>query len=147
MGAVSRWLVPAMLVAAVALLSAPGATAKDFGPGDLRICNAHACIPVVRRQVLPLLGRFYYSSRFHPRKIARAHLGARMFRLEFRNGYVTGIVATRRLDRFLSYGVDLGRFRRGTWYRLPPRFAAELRRLATRLRPLRLTRAAVKRSR
>ena len=137
----------ATLAGVVALLSSAAATAKDFGPGDLRMCNGHRCVPIVHRQVLPLIGRFYYSSRFHPRKAARAHLGTRMFRLEFRNGYVTGIVATRRLDRFLSYGVVLGRFQPGTWYHVPRRMSVELRRLGTGLRPLRVTREALARSR
>jgi hypothetical protein len=66
--------------------------------------------------------------------------------LRFRNGYVTGIIATRRLDRFLSYGVNLDRFARKTWYAAPRRLAEELRRLATGLRALRLTRAALTRS-
>jgi hypothetical protein len=33
-------------------------------------------------------------------------------------------------DRFLSYGVNIGHFDRGRWYRLPDRTARELRRLA-----------------
>jgi hypothetical protein len=69
------------------------------------------------------------------------------FELRFRNGYVTGIVATQRLDRFLSYGVYLGRFRRGRWYRVPPRLGQEFRELTASLAPLRLTRAAVSKSR
>jgi hypothetical protein len=67
--------------------------------------------------------------------------------LRFSNGYVTGIVATRRLDRFLSYGVHLERFGRNSWYAVPPRLSAELRRLTAGLRPLRVTRAALARSR
>jgi len=137
----------ATLAGVIALLSSAAATAKDFGPGDLRICNAHRCVPIVDRQVLPLLGRFYYSSRFRLRTAPRAHLGTEMFRLEFRNGYVTGIVATRRLDRFLSYGVVLGRFHRGTWYRVPGRMSIELRQRSADLRPLRVTREALARSR
>jgi hypothetical protein len=70
-----------------------------------------------------------------------------MLRLKFRNGYVSGIVASAALDRFLSYGVNLGRLQQGIWYRIPAVAAAELRVLASKLRPLRLTRAAVARSR
>ena len=63
------------------------------------------------------------------------------------NANVAGIVATKRLDCFLSYGVYLERFRRGKWYSVPARAARALRTLAAGLRPLRLTSAAVEKSR
>ena len=69
------------------------------------------------------------------------------FELRFRNGYVTGIVATRRLDRFLSYGVNLDRFARDRWYAVPRELQQELGRLTVGLRPLRITRAALAKSR
>jgi hypothetical protein len=137
----------AALLAAAALAAIPAATAKDFGPGDLRVCNAHRCVPITTRAVLPLLGRFYYSDPHDPRVAPRARLGAPAFELLFRNGYVTGIVATARLDRFLSYGVYLERFHRGVWYRMPSRVSAELRKLTAGMKPLRVTRAALARSR
>ena len=34
-----------VLAAAPALLFLPSASAKDFGPGDLRVCNANAVRP------------------------------------------------------------------------------------------------------
>jgi hypothetical protein len=135
------------LLAAAALVVIPAATAKDFGPGDLRVCNAHRCVPITHRAVLPLLGRFYYSDPEVAHVAARPRLGAPAFELRFRNGYVTGIVASARLDRFLSYGVNLGRFERGVWYRLPARVASELRTLTSGMKPLRVTRAALARSR
>lgn len=140
----ARSLLCATTLAAV-VLSVPAA-AKDFGPGDLRVCNGDRCVPVVRRSVLPALGAFYYSGP-QPKRVEAAPIGARMYQLRFRNGYVTGIVATASLDRFLSYGVYLGRFRRGTWYRVPESLARELRRLAVGIRPLRVTVAAVAKSR
>jgi hypothetical protein len=134
------------LLVAFGLLGISVATAKDFGPGDLRVCNVKRCVPIKNRNVLPLLGSFYYSG--PPPAIVRApRMGAPMFELRFKNGYVTGIVATSKLDRFLSYGVYLGRFRRGRWYRVPSRMALELRRLTARLEPLRVTRAAIAKSR
>jgi hypothetical protein len=135
-----------VLVLAAAALGVPSAGAKDFGPGDLRVCNASRCVPVKRAEVLPTLGSFYYSDG-QPRIAFAPALGARAFELRFRHGYATGIVAGPRLDRFLSYGVNLGRFERGTWYRVPEQLAAELRRLASPLRPLRVTPAALARSR
>jgi hypothetical protein len=136
----------AALLAAAALAATPAATAKDFKPGDLRVCNAHRCVPIVNRAVLPLLGAFYYGSH-DPRVAPRARLGAPAFELRFTNGYVTGIVASARLDRFLSYGVNLDRFQRGSWYRVPARLAAELKRLTAGMKPLRVTRAALAKSR
>ena len=59
---------------------------------------------------------------------------------------MTGIVATRQLDRFLSYGVHLERFTRDEWYAIPHPLSEELRRLTDGLRPLRLTRAALAKS-
>ena len=133
-------------VAAMALLVLPAATAKDFEPGDLRICNATRCVPIVNRAVLPQLGSFYYGKPA-PARVRTPGIGAQYYELRFRNGYVTGIVATARLDRFLSYGVYVERFARGRWYAVPRRMSAELRGLAVGLRPLRVSRAALARSR
>ena len=135
------------LLGASTLLVVPSASAKDFGPGDLRVCNATRCVAITSREVLPHLGSFYYSDAPLAR-VSRPALGAPYFELRFRNGYVTGIIATGRLDRFLSYGVHLERFARNKWYAVVPRvLSKELRRLTADLRPLRLTRAALARSR
>ena len=136
----------AALLAAAALAVTPAAAGKDFKPGDLRVCNAHRCVPIVNRAILPLLGAFYYGPH-DPGVAPRARLGAPAFELRFTNRYVTGIVAAARLDRFLSYGVNLDRFQRGSWYRVPARLAAELRKLTAGMKPLRVTRAALARSR
>jgi hypothetical protein len=134
------------LVGASALLAVPSASAKDFGPGDLRICNAALCVAIVNRGVLPQLGDFYYGGP-PPARVDRPALGTRYYELRFDNGYVTGIVATRRLGRFLSYGVHLERFDRNQWYAVPRRLSEEFRRLTVGLRPLYLTRAAAAKSR
>jgi hypothetical protein len=141
----ARRLVPALLTAA-ALAVTPAATAKDFKPGDLRVCNAKQCVPITNRAVLPLLGAFYYGPR-DARAASPARLGAPSFELRFPNGYVTGIAASARLERFLSYGVNLQHFRRGVWYRVPARLAAELRKLTAGLKPLRVTKASLAKSR
>jgi hypothetical protein len=134
------------LILLSSVVAIPAATAKDFRPGDLRLCNSIRCVAVVNRQVLPLVGSFYYGSGrlIHGR---RPSLGAPYYELRFRNRYATAIVATRRLDRFLSYGVNTSRFARNAWYRAPEMLAREFRRLAAGLRPLRLTRAALAKSR
>jgi hypothetical protein len=137
---------PLVVTFAAALVFLSAANAKDFGPGDLRVCNATRCVAIVNRDVLPTLGSFYYSGPA-PKRMRSASLGAPYYKLRFRNGYVTGIVATSRLDRFLSYGVYLGRFARGRWYAVPPKLERELRHLTSGLAPLHLTRAALAKAR
>ena len=91
--------------------------------------------------------RQVYYTGAQPRRALPPALGTPYFELRFPNGYVTGIVATRRLDRFLSYGVNLSRFLRGRWYVVTRTVSAELRTMTAEMRPYRLTRAAVARSR
>ena len=134
------------LVAASPLLILPTATAKDFQPGDLRVCNATRCVAIVNPSVLPQVASFYYGGP-QPVRVRRPRLGTPYYELRFRNGYVTGIVATRRLNRFLSYGVHDQRFKRDMWYAVPRRMSVELRRLTDALRPFSLTRAALAKSR
>jgi hypothetical protein len=136
------------VLASTAFLAVTSAgAAKGFEPGDLSICNAKRCVPIMDRPALTALGAFYYIGTKPPARARRPHLGAPSFELRFDNDYVTGIVATTRLDRFLSYGVNIGRFDAGRWYRVYPKAARELRRLTVGLRPIRLTRAALARSR
>ena len=134
----------ALMVAA--LVFTCSASAKEFRPGDLRICNSKRCVTIRDRRSLDLIARFVYLGP-QPASVRSARVGVPYYELRFRNGYVPGIVATANLDRFLSYGVCLERFRRGTWYRVPARAARVLRSLTAPLRPLTLTRAAVLRSR
>ena len=141
-----RAVLVAGLVAAAALIGAAGGAAKEFGPGDLRVCNEETCVPVVRAPAVDALSRLYFTGA-QPAVLARPRWGAPAFELRFPNGYATGVVGGARLDRFLSFGVHLERFRRGTWYRVPPRAAGELRRLTASLEPLGVTRALVRRSR
>ena len=141
----SRGLLAALVVTAAVAL-APSAAAKDFRPGDLRLCNAKDCVPVLDQKALDVVGAFYYGSR-RPRRSLPPALGVPYYELRFRNGYATGIVATAALDRFLSYGVNLNQFARARWYRVPTMLAAELRRLSASLKPLRLTRTAIRKSR
>lgn len=133
------------LIAAGTLL-VPSASAKDFGPGDVSVCNGTRCVAIVTPAAVSQLRPFYYSGPALAHRGVPA-LGTPYYALRFDNGYVTGIVATNRLDRFLSYGVHLERFARDQWYAVPPKLAAELRRLAAGMRPLRLTGAALARSR
>ena len=132
----------------VVMLLVPSAVnAKGFQPGDLRLCNAARCKPIMYRPAVEALGAFYYTDPKPPARAARPRLRAPAFELRFDNGYVTGIVALSNLDRFLSYGVNLGRFEAGSWYRVPHAAARQLARLAEGMTPLRVTRAALARSR
>jgi hypothetical protein len=143
----SRARIFLILLAFVALVAVPAASAKNFAPGDLRLCSGHRCVAIRNRAALELLSHFYYaSSDREPARALAPHRGAAAYELRFDNGYVTGVVATAKLDRFLSYGVNTGRFAPQRWYRVPAAAAAELRRLAGRLRPLRVTPALVARS-
>jgi hypothetical protein len=135
----------AVVGATAVLLGAPGATAKDFQPGDLRVCGANACVAIKDREVLRTLSSFYYIGP-QPAVTWAPKAGARAFELRFRNGYATGVVASSALDRFLSYGVNLGRFSKGAWYGVPASAAAELRRLTSALTPLRVTAALLRKS-
>jgi hypothetical protein len=142
----SRRFVAAGVLSIAVLVVVPASSAKDFGPGDLRVCNAARCEPLTRPPVVRQLGPFYYSG--GPLTVSQApRLGAPAYELRFKNGYATGIVASPRLDRFLSYGVHLGRFRRDTWYRLPAAISRELARLTAGMKPMRVTRAALEKSR
>jgi hypothetical protein len=141
----ARTLAAAVAVAAV-LLCVPAAGAKDFRPGDLRVCGPDACAAVRSRPVLALLSRLYYTGP-QPARAADVPLGARGFELRFRNGYATGVVGAAELDRFLSFGVYLGRFQPRAWYTVPPRAARELRRLTARMRPYAVTAETLDRSR
>jgi hypothetical protein len=136
----------ALIFATAALAVTAGAEAKDFHPGDLRICNAKRCVAIADQAVLDNLSTFYYGNT-QLATTARPRLRSPFFQLRFSNGYVTGILASSSLDRFLSYGVNLERFRRGKWYRVQEKAALELRRLTTQLKPLRLTFAAMAKSR
>ena len=130
----------AALLASAALLTTPAATAKDFGPGDLRICNQRRCVALRDQEVLRLWSAFIYGSRkVVPLRPVR--YGTPSFELQFRDGYVMGAVATARLDHFRSHGVICGRFRRGTWYRLPLRIVRELRRVTAGLQSMPVRRA------
>jgi hypothetical protein len=120
------------LLFAAALLVVPAASGKVFKPGDVRLCNTKRCVPINNRVVLQKLASFYYGS-YALTTVRRPAPGAPRYELQFRNGYVTGVVATRRLDHFLSHGVNVGRFASGRWYGVPPRVSAELRRLAAGL--------------
>jgi hypothetical protein len=110
------------------------------------VCGATRCVAVMNATLARDLARFVYLGR-QPATTSAPAMGQRVYQLRFRNGYVAGIFAGARLDRWLSYGVYLERFARGTWYVVPSRTATALRRLAAPLKPLRLTAEAVARSR
>ena len=100
-------------IAAVCAVLAPSAVAKDFRPGDLRVCGRDHCVPITNRHLLRILSSYYYGSGRAPRA-ARVPRGAPGFELRFKNGYASGMIATKKLDRFQAYGFYCGRFERGS---------------------------------
>ena len=139
----------AFLVSTTFLVAATAGAAKGFEPGDLRICNAKRCIPIMNRPALTALGAFYYIGTRPPSVAPRAPLGAPSFELRFDNGYVTGIVATpqaRPLPELRGQHSAGSTLDAGTGS--TRKAARELRRLTVRASgPFRLTRAALARSR
>jgi hypothetical protein len=126
------------LIATCGLLLVPSAVAKDFEPGDLRVCGRQQCVSITNKHLLAILSRYYYGSG-RVNRAARVSRGAPGFELRFRNGYASGIVAGAMLKRFRAYGFYCGRFERGRWYWSPPRAAAALRRMTANMRPMRVS--------
>ena len=123
-----------LVLVAAALVAVSAALAKNFEPGDLRICGRDHCVPITDRHVLKVLSSLYWGPG-PPRRAQPARAGARAFELRFRNGYVSGMVASGGVDRFRAYGFNCGRFQRGKWYRVPTRAVVAFRRLTSGLRP------------
>jgi hypothetical protein len=145
MRATGKGMVAVVTAVAAAAVFSPAAATKEFEPGDLRVCAGNRCVAVTARPVLTAMSAFYYGGRAAERAHAPAPR-ARYVELRFRNGYVTGIAAGVRFDRFLSFGVNLDRFKARTWYAVPAGAAAEIRRLAGLLRPRPLPRDVLARS-
>jgi len=129
-----RRVLIAAAVTVSAVVGAQTAGAKSFQPGDVRICGPHACVVLRSQNALDALSRFYYGAP-SPGRAPAPPIRSPYLRLEYKDGYVTGVVAGPRFARFLSFGVNLDQFRARTWYVVPPRLAAELRLLAPRLSP------------
>ena len=132
--ATTNLIMVALVAVASVIVFAPVAAAKDFKPGDLRICTGRSCVSIENQRVLDVIGAFFYE-RLTPRPVGTPKPGSLSVELRFRNGYVTGVAAGTGFDRFLSFGVDLGQFAPRTWYAIPVRAAAEIRRLAKSVRP------------
>jgi hypothetical protein len=130
------------VVAAIALLGlllgVSAGNAKEFKPGELRVCGRARCVPIMNARVVRILNAYYWDAGRAPRA-HRVPTGAPGFELRFGGPDATGMVAPARLDRFRAYGFNCGRFQRGRWYRFPLRAARELRRLTTGIRPLRVS--------
>lgn len=126
-------------VVAAILLAAPAATAKEFHPGDLRVCNHSRCAVIADQGLLNALSAFIYGD-LPVRRVPRLRPGARAFELQYADGYAFAMVGPGIVDRFASFGIICGRFQRGNWYLLPRTIAAQLRSLTAPLRPLRVPR-------
>jgi hypothetical protein len=131
--------VAAGLILACGLLAVPAAVAKDFRPGDLRVCGRDRCVPLVDKRPLRIVSAFYYGGG-SVTQAPRVRVGATGFVLRYRNGYATAIVTSAKLGRFQSYSVICRRFERGRWYRFPPRAGLALGAATPDLRPVRVPR-------
>jgi hypothetical protein len=139
-----RALIP--VIVALGLPVMPhGASAKDLQPGDLLVCDATTCVPITDQPLLHALARMDYGTPA-PRQVHAPRKGKPYLFLRFENRYITGIVATDHLDRFLSYGVNMNQFGADRWYAVPPLAAAALRRLTWGMHPLHLDWSALSRS-
>jgi hypothetical protein len=130
---IARRVLAGMIVLG-ALIVSPGAAAKAFTQGDVQLCSPQRCLPITSQPVLNSLAAFYYDSAKRPVRTFAPIAGTLSFKLEFANGYVSGVVGGSKLDRFRSGGVNLDQFQQRVWYWLPTRVASGLRRLAVGLR-------------
>ena len=137
----------AIVVCALAPLALPHASsAKSITPGTLRLCDAdYTCVTITDPVATTALARFVARGSASSR-LPRPRLGTPYLDLRFVGGSISGIVATAHLDRFLNYSLHTTRFVGGTWYRLPPKVSAELRRLAVGMRPVPLNWSAIARA-
>ena len=119
-------------VAFLVLASAAVALAKDFAPGDIRLCGTDRCAAVMDPDVANEFADFIYGED-HVRVVRPPRANEPAFELKTSDGLAMGRVSGKRLNRALVYGLYCGRFKRGRWYLVPPRIASELRRLAHRL--------------
>jgi hypothetical protein len=124
-----------LIAIAIALSLVSSAGAKDFKPGDVRVCVAATCLALKSQAALDALSAFYYSPARHPKVAPAPRARAPFVELRYRNGYVTGIAAGARFDHFLSYGVNLGQFQARRWYVIPERARAAIASLAANLDP------------
>ncbi|HET6173820.1 MAG TPA: hypothetical protein VFD90_14500 [Gaiellales bacterium] len=137
------WIVGLALAALLAAAAAP-AEAKHFRPGELKLCNDTICVRIFDRSLLDGLSRFSFLT--GGPEVGKPRLGAPLFQIKVDGGYVTGIVATKRLERFRSGGMGT-RFGPDDWYRVPPTVASALRKLSAGMQPLRVTQSTVDRTR
>jgi hypothetical protein len=92
---------------------------------------AGRCVAIRSQSVLNAMGAFDYGNGALEVVNAPKH-GARALQLVFSNGYVSGIAVG---GSFLSYGVNMGRFNAGVWYRLPSSASTTLVALSRSLHP------------
>jgi hypothetical protein len=138
--------IAALVLGAVLAITA-SAGAKGFRPGDLKLCDDDHCVLIMDQSLLNGLSRFYYGGPA-PAKVGKPRLGVPYLQLKFAgNGYVTGVAATAQFDRFRSGGVNLGQFSPDDWYRVPAKIARGLRKLASRLTPMRVSESVIVRTR
>lgn len=122
---------------ALGLVVAAAAAAKEIPPGSLLVCGAKHC----RAVASPADARAFSALFWGQGRIVRTatpRVGSPVFALRFRAGPPLALITATAVR---VHGLNCGRFRRGVWYRLPPR----LRGVGAGLEPRRLT-ASIPRS-
>jgi hypothetical protein len=120
------------LAIALLIFGVSAASAKEFRPGDLRLCGATQCRLVIDGPTNRHFGALLYGDgRVAPAPAPTPGVGSPVFQLRFRDGPAAVILNA---TAFRVHGLNCGRFRRGHWYRLP----AALRGLTTGLKPKQL---------
>ena len=122
---------PLWIVAVSALLlGTPAASAKDFRPGDLRVCGAVHCRVVTERAQARTFSAFLYGNG-RPRRASAPRVGSPVFQLRLKDGFVAALLSPAAIR---VHGLFCERFVRGRWYRLP----SSLRNIGAGLEPKRL---------
>jgi len=117
-------------LAAIAIVLPLAAWAKEFPPGDLRICGAKHC-----RILTPAQSNAFSAVLWGDSQVVRAptpRVGSAVLQLRYPNGPAGAIITPRSIR---VAGLNCGRFERGKWYRLPK----NLRGLTDGLEPRRLS--------
>jgi hypothetical protein len=97
-----------LLILATLLLVVPAASAKEFRPGDLRLCGATQCRVVKDVRATRLFGDFLYGSGpVIPAPMPR--VGSPVFQVRFKDG-PAGVILNGTAARV--HGLNCGRFER-----------------------------------
>jgi hypothetical protein len=90
------------------------AAAKEFPPGELRVCGAKQCRVVTDGQSRAFSALLWGDGR--ARRAPTPRIGSPIYQLRFENGRAGAVINATAIR---VHGLNCGRFERGKWYRLP----------------------------